>query len=485
LFPSWIVRSTGRAQDRSDSFGAAVAHSRFVWGTVTVVGISLLGASAVHAGGFALREQSAYGLGSAYAGVAAGGGTSLSSMFWNAATMTEFAGMQSETVLTGILPHVTNTPTGGFLAAQGLGGTGNIGIDSLVPAGYTSWQVTRDIWLGLAMNSPFGLAEHFPDNFAGRTYAGDTSLKSYNANPSVAYRFNDWLSVAAGVQIQYMTANLVQGIGPVPPLGLPPAIGTLRGDGWGYGFALGANFKPMPGTNIGIGYRSAINQKINGSESIPAGVVALGAPFPFGLGVQSTPGSVNTTLNLPGTLSVGLRQQITPQWTVLGTFEWTNWSRIGTATITQPNGNPALIAGSPVLYAFQYHDGWLASGGLEYKWSEALTLRGGLGFERSPVSDQVRVPLLPDNDRTWLAIGGTWNVTSRLAVDLGYSHVFMKSTSINVVSGNPNLVTTCALGTCLPFTYNGTVSSSLDIISVGLKYRFDTPVAPAKLITKG
>ena len=47
-----------------------------------------------NAGGFALREQSAFGQGSSFAGVAAGG--SLSSMFWNPATMTQVPGMQIE-----------------------------------------------------------------------------------------------------------------------------------------------------------------------------------------------------------------------------------------------------------------------------------------------------------------------------------------------------------------------------------------------------
>ena len=42
---------------------------------------------AANAGGFAVREQSAWGQGTSYAGVAAGG--SLSAMFWNPATMTQ------------------------------------------------------------------------------------------------------------------------------------------------------------------------------------------------------------------------------------------------------------------------------------------------------------------------------------------------------------------------------------------------------------
>ena len=57
------------------------------------VGALLAATVDANAGGFALREQSAYGQGSSFAGVAAGG--SLSSMFWNPATMTQVPGIQS------------------------------------------------------------------------------------------------------------------------------------------------------------------------------------------------------------------------------------------------------------------------------------------------------------------------------------------------------------------------------------------------------
>ncbi|MQA67450.1 MAG: transporter, partial [Alphaproteobacteria bacterium] len=46
------------------------------------------------AGGFAIREQSVYGQGASFAGIAAGG--ALSGMFWNPAVMTQFAGFNVE-----------------------------------------------------------------------------------------------------------------------------------------------------------------------------------------------------------------------------------------------------------------------------------------------------------------------------------------------------------------------------------------------------
>jgi len=58
----------------------------FVLGTTALVGLAATTATSALAEGFEIREQSAWGQGASYAGVAAGG--SLSSMFWNPATMT-------------------------------------------------------------------------------------------------------------------------------------------------------------------------------------------------------------------------------------------------------------------------------------------------------------------------------------------------------------------------------------------------------------
>ena len=51
--------------------------------------------TAALAGGFAPREQSAYFLGTSFAGAAAGG--VLSSMFWNPAALGQFEGIMSQT----------------------------------------------------------------------------------------------------------------------------------------------------------------------------------------------------------------------------------------------------------------------------------------------------------------------------------------------------------------------------------------------------
>ncbi|MGB9045367.1 MAG: outer membrane protein transport protein, partial [Pseudolabrys sp.] len=152
--------------------------------------------------------------------------------------------------------------------------------------------------------------------------------------------------------------------------------------------------------------------------------------------------------------------------TLLGTVEWSNWSRIGTSNILQLNGSPALGLGTPQSIPFQYRDGWFFSGGAEYIWSDRLTVRGGVGYEISPVTDQVRVPIVPDNNRVWGSIGATWQVIKGIHFDVAYSHVWVKDTSVNIsaASGNPSFN---------GITYIGNVNSHVDILSLALVMRFD------------
>ena len=184
-------------------------------------------------------------------------------------------------------------------------------------------------------------------------------------------------------------------------------------------------------------------------------------------GIPGTPGSVETTVNLPDIVSLGIRHQFDPRWTVMGTVEWTNWSRIGTVNINQLNGGLATIGTTPVTLPLQYDDGWFFSAGAEYRWTDRLTVRGGIGYEISPISDQVRTPRLPDNDKFWASVGLSWKIAPFAHFDLAYTHLFVKDTNVNIsaASGNPSFNGS--------ITYIGTADSHGDIFSLSLVARFD------------
>ena len=444
------------------------------------LGVLIAASPAANAGGLGIREQSAYGEGTSYAGVAAGG--DLSTMFWNPAVMTQFAGIQSSSTYAGILPYSSHFPSAGSTfagppfpgplsplpgTAPPQAGTGNTSNAALLPGTTVSYQINQNLWVGLSFNSPFGLSVSFPENWVGRDYgASDSNLTTYNVTPSVAYRINDWISIGAGMQIQYANLSFQHGLTaqfpqPATPLGLVPSPvdAKLSANGWGYGFTAGVTLTPTPATVIGLGYRSGIDQKFSGTLTLPP--PALGGPGAL---------PANLTINAPSILSLGLRQRIDPQWTLLGTVEWTNWNRIGTSVISTP------LPPSPFLtLPFQWKDGWLFSIGAEYKASDRLSLRTGFGYEISPVTDQVRMPVIPDNDRFWASIGASYQIWRGLVANLAYSHIFFRDTSINIsaASGNPWFATSITSANPSGVAYIGSVQSHVDILSIGVAWRWD------------
>jgi len=327
-------------------------------------------------------------------------------------------------------------------------------------SGYTTWQINPNLWLGLSTNSPFGLSTSFPDQWAGRTFGLGSSLLTYNATPSVALRINEWLSVGLGAQVEFGQADVNFGL-----LNIPTARVNLNGSGWGYGLTAGVTVTPGPNTTIGVGWRSALNQKIDGN---------LNVGFPL-----STPGPANTTLDLPDIVSAGIRHRFDDRWTAMATAEWTNWSRIGTSVVNQAAGGPAFVGGSVVALPFQFRDGWFYSVGAEYVMDARTTLRGGVAFEVSPITDHVRIPLVPDNDRFWLSLGASYKMLPNFIMDIGYSHIWVKDSNINIsaASGNPWFNPASGIA------YIGEASVGISIYSVGFRYMFNAP--PPPLLTKG
>lgn len=416
-------------------------QQRRVTALMVGLGLAMIIAGPASAGGFALREQSAAGLGLSFAGVAAGGG-GLASAYWNPSLITGFNGFNATTSATAILPYA-KVSADATTPARAFGPAGNTALKAVVGGSVASYQLNDRIWIGVSVGAPFGLATKAPHNWSGQVYGRTSRVLGASVSPMLAVKATDWLSLGFGVTAQYMNVRLTQGVGVAP--GAPSAI--LAADGWGVGYMLGAAITPAAGTTIGIGYRSSIHHDLEGTVT---------APMPPRGGIGSL--LATAPLNTPEVLTIGLRQKINPQWTVLAGFEWTNWSRLGHVPV-RLNG----VVGKEL--AFAYQDGYMASTGVEYAWSPQLTLRGGVGYEWTPVNNRVRDVRLPDANRVSASIGLGWRVNDALSVDVSYAHLFGGPAPIRIAPGHPQYVG-------LP--WRGSAKAHVDVVSVGLNYRFGT-----------
>jgi long-chain fatty acid transport protein len=219
-------------------------------------------ATGAYAAGFALREQSAEGQGASFAGVAAGT-EGLSSLFWNPATIVLHDGFNSESNVSLVLPssRAKNGVSPGVPAA--FSNSGDIGVATIIPTSYYTYKVSDVVYLGLGINAPFGLETKNRANWAGAPHGTKSEIFSFNVNPNIALKITDELAVAVGLQVEYFDAKLKAGL---PVTGTQ--IAKIKGDDIDVGFTAGILFQPTDATQIGLGFRSSIDHKLDGKATV-------------------------------------------------------------------------------------------------------------------------------------------------------------------------------------------------------------------------
>ncbi len=441
-------------------------------GRAAVAGLALglvaLGATEARASGFQIAEQSARGLGRAFAGGAAVA-TDPSTIFFNPAGMTRLEGTQISGTLSFIFPSAEWSDRGsrdafGTPLSGGNGADG--GSNAIVPVFYGMYTIDDQWTVGLAVNVPFGLATDWAGGWKGRYQALESDIKTINVQPSVAYKIDDQWSVGGGVDFQYMDVRLTQAVdygtvavaalGPAPAaaLGLSPQAndgrGIVEGDDTSWGFNVGALYELDERTRFGVHYRSKIEHNLDGDGKfvIPEKAKPLQGSGAF---VDS---GISADITLPETINLSGLHQIDDKWTVMGDIQWTRWSRVQEIVIDYDN--PAQPESSLNL---KWNDTWKLAAGADYEYSDVLTLRFGMAYDQDPTSRETRSPRLPTHDRIWLSVGFTYQLEENMWMDFGYTHIWVKDGKVNqtgsfgeqVVGQSSNSVDIFAIGGTLKF----------------------------------
>lgn len=360
---------------------------------------------AASAAAFQLWEQNGSGLGTAYAGSAAIADNA-STVFFNPAGMTQLPGIQLSVGVTGVGPSYKFNNDGSTGPLLGTGGNGgDAGSWAPVPNAYVSWQLTPDLFLGLGISAPFGLATEYEDeNWVGRLQSIKSEIKTVNYNPSLAYRVNDKISLGFGVNYQTIDAELTS------------TGSRLEGDDAAWGWNAGALFTLSPAMRVGVSYRSAIDYTLEGKAN---GTLPIKAD-----------------VKLPDTFTLSVWQQVSDRWEAMGDLSYTRWDTLQSLNVSNRSNGSRLTSET-----FNYDNSWRFAWGAAYKSSDALKLKFGIAYDRTPVSDDDRSARVPDNDRLWFSLGSQWDTGKTGKFDLGYAYLYVKDPSIaqtKVVAGTSN-----------------------------------------------
>ncbi len=401
------------------------------------------------ASGFAIIENSASGMGQAFAGAAAVA-EDPSTIYFNPAGMMYLEGTQVTAGMHIIKSDAEfkndgSTDLTGLGVSQG-GEGGNVGDTFYVPNFYYVRDFGGKYKIGLGVNAPFGLGTEYKDSWMGRYTSTSSELKSINFNPAISFRANDKLSIGVAMNIQYLESTLENQIylGPVSVEGKS----KLNGDSWGLGFNGGLIYEVLPTTRIGLHYRSEISHTLEGDVkiSLPSSTTKIDA---------------SANINTPSTFSISLAHELNDKLTLLGDVTHTKWSNFEELRVTADNSGATLS-----LVEEKWSDTYRYSLGLKYTYSNKWTFRTGIARDETPIDDKYRTARIPGDDRTWLSFGASYSPTNNLTIDVGYSHLWVEDADIdedydiirNIPGYEGNL--------------NGEFESDVDILSVQATWKF-------------
>ena len=457
-------------------------------------------APTLHAGGFALIEHGASGMGNAYAGAAAVAHDA-STIWFNPAGMSELDGRElgvglhvlateTEFVDRGTIlnPGIVTDVDGDPVPVSGPDES-SAGTTSPLPNFYYTAPINERWRYGLSIGAPFGSSTDYDDGWKGRYTTLESGISVLDVNPSVSYRVSDKVRLGGGLSVQFLSADLESAIdssvacfgslGRVEPTACVEAgldefgnaeldsRGRITGDSTALSFNLGALFLPREDTRIGVAYRHGASHELDGEGDFTVNPVlravldGAGAASPeSGIGSFLTDSDATAEVDLPATLSVSVAHELTDRVELLGDITWTGWSSFEELRVEYDN--PVQ---PDTLSLQEWEDVFRYSAGVNFRLNERVILRGGLAFDEEAIpSPERRTARIPGNDRTWIAFGLGWNATDNITLDVGYAHLFLPVTAIdNAAEESPGSITVRG-------EYDG---SNVDIFSAQFTWHFE------------
>jgi len=442
---------------------------------------------AANASAFQLKENSAKGMGRAYAGSATAGGDA-SVVVNNPAAMTDLDGTYLQADVTAI--NFSTKFSGSAHDALGRpisgGNGGDAGTTLPVPALFFATKVSDRVHLGFGLSVPFGFQTEYDKNWVGRYNGVKSKFESFDATLSGSFDVTDTFSLGASVIAQKTSAELTSGInfnmvalglaqqgvaaGALPPAFLqqvgalvPPGTdGTakIKGDDWGYGWQLGGYWKLTPNDKLALNYHSKIDHKLSGTGNfqVPTNITALlsnpavapllagGVPF------QHTSGTANFTT--PATASASYWHQA-EKFGLGIDVAWTKWDVFKELRVKY--GNPAQ---PDSVETYNWRNTWYAALGGDYYLNDKVTLRAGVSVDTTPTYSATRSPRVPDSTRKFATVGIGYKASEHFELNASYAHIFVNKAHIQAATSSTGDVLT------------GESDDYGNLLSVSAQYKF-------------
>ena len=375
-------------------------------GLVLIVMAGVIGSAHLCWGaGFALYEGSARG--NALGGATVGRADDPSALFFNPAGVTQLPGTQVMAGATFIMPK-TDVTTQAYSGAPGVTTTSESNV-WVPPHLYLTYQATDKVWLGLGVFSPFGLGTEFNSSWPGRYNSYNAVIQTMTINPNIAFKLNDRLSMAIGLDFMYFKLKLEQMV----PTVFGDVSQSLKGDSWGVGLNFALHYKPCEWMKLGASYRSQVTQSVGGDATYNKPSASLPVFYD---------GKVSGNVTLPDEVFFGATFYPIKKLSFEVGGIWTHWGTYDALTIEYAN---VKSVGAPsVTREKNWDDTWRLFFGVEYNTTDWLDLRAGFVWDQEPVNDLYVDYLVPADDRYLISFGPGFKWRN-WTLDLSYTYLII------------------------------------------------------------
>ncbi len=247
----------------------------------------------------------------------------------------------------------------------------------IVPSLYYVRPIFNDDWrLGLTLNAPGGFGAGNGPNWAGRYYSDQFSLIFLAATATLARRVTPWLSLGAGVSVQYTSADSTTQV-------LDPGPGDAKlevdADGAAPGYIASALFDISDRTRFGITWHSETDP----DESVDVSLKRSTLPPAIVAALEKAGDNINTTLRTPQHVDFGLYHGWDNGWSATLDAVWIDFSRFGLSEF-RVDGFDLDVPDS------NFKDFWIVMAGFEYPLADNMQGRLGAMYFQQPVSNEDR-----------------------------------------------------------------------------------------------
>ena len=396
-----------------------------VWSGILIILLGLAIATGISskasAAGCAVHEWGARG--NALGGAMVAKADDPSAVAWNPAGITQLKGTHLLTGASMISPKMDLTTT-----YNGVKTKSSMTENSYFPPNvFLTHQVNDNVWLGVGTFARFGLGTEFDENWPGRYASYNTAIHCYSLNTNIAYKFNDFISMAVGLEFMKVRADLRSKIDATP--GSPKDPTTYAADvdqrgivrSFSPGINAGIHITPNDQWRLGLSWRSKMNHRASGSVSFNV---------PDGLAVPATifnDSGATMDLNTPHMIFGGIEYKPFKNLSLEFDTIYSMWSDY--SAIDCHFDKITAIGIKDVQATKKWNDVWRFAVGVEYNPIEDIALRVGYFYDQSPIPDGYIDYMLPTSDRQNVSLGIGWKYEN-FTIDAAYNYLWMEGRTI-------------------------------------------------------